>query len=183
MPPSRTSNEIQYASFTQRMLASVIDTILSAIVFYPFLAAACKFANICKTGTILVPVDNITPMQALEIYSHMLMENLSANILEFSLAFFVIIFFWVYKGGTPGKMLFKMRIVDAKTHQKIGFAKSFVRFFAYIASVVPFLLGFLWIHFDKRKQGFHDKIAGTVVIIDKTDKAAKEEKQEQESKN
>ena len=28
-----------------------------------------------------------------------------------------------------------------------------------------FNLGFIWIAFDKRKQGWHDKIAGTVVII------------------
>jgi uncharacterized RDD family membrane protein YckC len=26
-------------------------------------------------------------------------------------------------------------------------------------------LGFIWVAFDKRKQGWHDKIAGTVVII------------------
>ncbi|PIR37552.1 MAG: hypothetical protein COV35_08600 [Alphaproteobacteria bacterium CG11_big_fil_rev_8_21_14_0_20_39_49] len=169
MPPSRKSKEIQYASFTYRMLASVIDTILSAIVFYPFLAAACKFADICKTGNIIIPAADITPIQALELYTQMLMENLSANILEFSLAFFFIIFFWVYKGGTPGKILFKMKIVDAKTHQKIGVVQSIVRFFAYIASVVPCLLGFIWIYFDKRKQGFHDKIARTVVIINKSD--------------
>jgi uncharacterized RDD family membrane protein YckC len=26
------------------------------------------------------------------------------------------------------------------------------------------MLGFIWIAFDKRKQGWHDKLAGTVVI-------------------
>ncbi|MBT7879149.1 MAG: hypothetical protein HN738_13805, partial [Gammaproteobacteria bacterium] len=28
-------------------------------------------------------------------------------------------------------------------------------------------LGFIWIALDKRKQGWHDKLAGTVVIIGK----------------
>jgi uncharacterized RDD family membrane protein YckC len=28
----------------------------------------------------------------------------------------------------------------------------------------PMCLGFLWIAFDKRKQGWHDKLAGTVVV-------------------
>ena len=41
---------------------------------------------------------------------------------------------------------------------------EFVRYFAYIVSFMPLYLGFIWIYFDKRKQGFHDKIAGTVVI-------------------
>ena len=57
-----------------------------------------------------------------------------------------------------------MQIVDAKTHQKPGVMQSVVRYFAYIVSFMPLYLGFIWIYFDKRKQGFHDKIAGTVVI-------------------
>jgi uncharacterized RDD family membrane protein YckC len=38
------------------------------------------------------------------------------------------------------------------------------RFFAYFVSIFPACLGFLWIAFDRRKQGWHDKIAGTVVV-------------------
>jgi uncharacterized RDD family membrane protein YckC len=30
--------------------------------------------------------------------------------------------------------------------------------------MLVFFLGFIWVAFDKRKQGWHDKIAGTVVI-------------------
>ncbi len=38
------------------------------------------------------------------------------------------------------------------------------RYLGYFASTIPLCLGFLWIAFDKRKQGWHDKLAGTVVI-------------------
>jgi uncharacterized RDD family membrane protein YckC len=31
------------------------------------------------------------------------------------------------------------------------------------------MLGFIWIAFDKRKQGWHDKLAGTVVILEEDD--------------
>ncbi|MBX3651771.1 MAG: RDD family protein [Burkholderiales bacterium] len=34
----------------------------------------------------------------------------------------------------------------------------------YIASALPLFLGFIWVGIDKRKQGWHDKLAGTVVI-------------------
>ena len=38
------------------------------------------------------------------------------------------------------------------------------RLLCYLVSALPFYLGFLWAAFDRRKQGWHDKIAGTVVI-------------------
>jgi len=43
------------------------------------------------------------------------------------------------------------------------------RYFAYLVSIIPIFLGFLWIAVDKRKQGWHDKLAGTVVIYDEDD--------------
>ena len=42
--------------------------------------------------------------------------------------------------------------------------QAFIRFVAYLASMLPLMLGFLWVLKDSRKQGFHDKIANTVVL-------------------
>jgi uncharacterized RDD family membrane protein YckC len=39
-----------------------------------------------------------------------------------------------------------------------------LRYAAYLASILPLMLGFLWVARDPRKQGFHDKIANTVVL-------------------
>src|SRR3989449_5843871 len=74
--------------------------------------------------------------------------------------------FWPEQGATPGKMAIAARIVDAQTGSSPGTARLVVRLFAYIVSALPLGLGFLWIAFDRRKQGWHDKIAGTVVIPD-----------------
>lgn len=74
--------------------------------------------------------------------------------------------FWVWIGATPGKTLLDCRVVDAVTLEKISFARALLRSVAYIASFIPLGLGFLWIIWDKRAQGFHDKIAGTVVITE-----------------
>ena len=65
-------------------------------------------------------------------------------------------------------MLISARIVDANTFGTPSTGKLVGRYFAYIVSCI-FMLGFIWIAFDKRKQGWHDKLAGTVVIQDEDD--------------
>jgi uncharacterized RDD family membrane protein YckC len=75
-----------------------------------------------------------------------------------------VIVFWIAKSATPGKMLFKLRIVDAKTGGKPSTGQCIGRYFAYYASIIPFMLGFIWVAFDKRKQGWHDKLANTLVV-------------------
>jgi len=78
------------------------------------------------------------------------------------------ILFWRFRGATPGKMLLSAKIVDAETLGPPTTGQLIGRYFAYILSSV-FMLGFIWIAFDKRKQGWHDKLAGTVVIHDEDD--------------
>jgi uncharacterized RDD family membrane protein YckC len=78
------------------------------------------------------------------------------------------IWFWLRFMGTPGKMALKLRIVDARTGNKLSPGQAIGRYFAYILSMLPFGLGFIWIGIDSRKQGWHDKMAGTVVIRDTT---------------
>ncbi len=77
----------------------------------------------------------------------------------------LIIWFWIKYAATPGKLLFDCEIVDAITGQPITFKQALVRYAAYIVSALPLGLGFFWILWDKQKQAWHDKIAGTVVII------------------
>lgn len=36
--------------------------------------------------------------------------------------------------------------------------------FAYYVPAIPLCLGFLWVAFDSKMQGWHDKLAGTVVV-------------------
>jgi uncharacterized RDD family membrane protein YckC len=66
--------------------------------------------------------------------------------------------------ATPGKMAITAKVVDAATGERASMAQLIMRYFAYFISSLPLGLGFIWVAFDKRKQGWHDKIAGTVVI-------------------
>ena len=76
------------------------------------------------------------------------------------------IWFWLRYMGTPGKMATKLRIVDAATGNKMTTGQAIGRYFAYIIAMLPLCLGLIWVGIDKKKQGWHDKLAGTVVIRD-----------------
>lgn len=66
-------------------------------------------------------------------------------------------------GQTPGKMLFGLQVIQA-SGEKVTPGIAFLRWVGYIFSGLIFHLGFLWIAFDRKKQGWHDKIAGTLVV-------------------
>ncbi|MBI3898252.1 MAG: RDD family protein [Gammaproteobacteria bacterium] len=72
--------------------------------------------------------------------------------------------FWKAKQATPGKMAFSARIVDEKTGEAPTTGQLIGRYLGYYVSTIPLFLGILWVGIDPRKQGWHDKLAGTVVI-------------------
>jgi uncharacterized RDD family membrane protein YckC len=61
-------------------------------------------------------------------------------------------------------MVFKARIVDAESGGPLTTGQSIGRYLGYYVSLLGLGLGFVWVAFDARKQGWHDKLAGTVVI-------------------
>ena len=70
--------------------------------------------------------------------------------------------FWLLAGQTPGKRVLGVRIVrtDGK---RLRFGDALRREIGYVISAILFL-GYLWILFDNRRQGFHDKLADTMVV-------------------
>lgn len=89
------------------------------------------------------------------------------GVFSYILPFVLTIWFWLKYFGTPGKIIIKLKIVDEKTGGKLSVGQAIGRYFAYIPATLPFFLGFIWVGFDKKKQGWHDKLAGTVVIRSK----------------
>ena len=71
--------------------------------------------------------------------------------------------FWANGGATPGKMIMHIKVVD-ENGQKIDGGKAFARFVGYFISGVCLFLGFMWVALDPKKQGWHDKIAKTLVV-------------------
>jgi uncharacterized RDD family membrane protein YckC len=57
-----------------------------------------------------------------------------------------------------------VKIVDAATGGPPTLGRLVLRLLAYLVSALPFYLGFFWAALDRRRQGWHDKIARTIVI-------------------
>lgn len=137
--------QIEYAGFWIRVGVSLIDSVLLVAVMLPLLLSIYGWAyfDIAQTGSFAGPADFLITWVA---------------------PAFAVIAFWLYKQATPGKMLVSVKVVDARTGGPLSAGQSIGRYLAYFISAIPLGLGLIWIAFDSRKQGWHDKLAGTVVI-------------------
>jgi uncharacterized RDD family membrane protein YckC len=68
------------------------------------------------------------------------------------------------KGQTPGMKLVEIKLVRADRVEPVGYKKGFFRWVGMEISGMVFFLGYIWILIDKKRQGWHDKIAGTYVV-------------------
>lgn len=130
----------EYVGFWLRFVAVLIDTVLMSIILYPILAMLFGWQ---------LHYDGL---------------GVGSSMLGYLLPAAVVIIFWIYRSATPGKMVIGAEIVDAKTGGKPSTGQFIGRYLSYYLSSVIFCLGFMWVGWDPRKQGWHDKLAGTVVI-------------------
>ena len=133
---------IEYAGFWIRFLASVLDSVLLLMVMVPLLMVFYGPGVLFATES----------------------PGLAYDVINYGLPIIAVIVFWQYRSATPGKMMMDIYIVDADTLRHPPFGRLLLRYIGYYVSILTLFLGFFWIGWDKRKQGFHDKIANTVVI-------------------
>ncbi|WP_139699324.1 RDD family protein [bacterium endosymbiont of Bathymodiolus sp. 5 South] len=135
--------EYEYAGFWIRVGATFIDVFLLSIILLPLTMMVYGDLTWKREGLILGPADFL---------------------INYVLPFVATILFWLYKSATPGKMALNMKVVDVDTGEKLSVGQSIGRYFAYIPAMAILMIGIIWVAFDKRKQGWHDKLAKTVVI-------------------
>ena len=136
-------NDLKYVGFWKRTVAGLVDTFLILLVIFP----------------ILIWVYGI------EYLNNEHLEKGSFDfIINYVFPTIAVILLWRYYQATPGKMIFNATIVDAKTGGKPSLRQLIIRYLGYIISTIPLGLGIFWVAFDKKKQGFHDKLANTVVV-------------------
>ena len=134
----------EYVGFWARVGAAIIDTILAMVIVAPLLTYIYGGAYWTTPGRIIAgPADLL---------------------LNWILPAIAVILFWVYRQATPGKMAISAKIVDATTLGKPSTGQLVIRYLGYYVSIIPLMLGILWVGFDARKQGWHDKLAGTLVV-------------------
>lgn len=78
------------------------------------------------------------------------------------ISIFYNISFWMLSGQTPGKRVLGLRVVRADG-QRLRLSNAIWRQVGYWLSMI-FYLGFIWILFDNKRQGFHDKLSRTIVV-------------------
>jgi uncharacterized RDD family membrane protein YckC len=136
----------EYVGFWSRLLASIIDSILILVITIPILSLIYGGDYFDSEDIIVGPVDFI---------------------ISYVFPFVATVIFWIYKCATPGKIALSIKVVDDKTGNNPTVSQSIMRYIGYFVSLIPLFLGFLWVVWDPKKQGWHDKIAGTVVIRSK----------------
>jgi len=146
-----------YAGFWRRLVAFTIDgTIICFIFIFLFFIASMAFfsgavsANGEKFLASLGNAESLSPA----------MISLWLFYILLNIGYFT--YFHGATGRTPGKSLLGMQVVSTEG-TPISFGTAFLRSVGYLVSNILYL-GFIWVAFDRRKQGWHDKIAGTVVI-------------------
>jgi uncharacterized RDD family membrane protein YckC len=138
-------NEFEYAGFWIRVWAALIDTFFVLLITTPILGALYGWDYVYRS-------DGNAPFRPTEF------------LITWILPAIAVILFWRFRSATPGKMLIGAKIVDAKSGEAPSTAQLVGRYLAYFVSTAPFCLGLIWVGFDRRKQGWHDKLARTVVI-------------------
>lgn len=157
--PVGVSPTPKYVGFWARFVAFIVDSIVMSLLLIPlgYMLYDSGTIDDLITAYSNLPSD---PAAMEEVQMNPWLEFL-LNIV-FPAVFFLL--FWFYKSATPGKMVINAVIVDAETLGKPTKWQLGLRYFGYYVSVILLCLGFLWIAFDSKKRGWHDLMAGTLVI-------------------
>jgi len=130
-----------YASFSQRAAGLLINVFLFGVVI------------------------SLLPLVILRLSGGMV-DLLVAEWLSSWLFLLVLGVCWVKFRGSPGQLMMGCYVADEQSGSPIGWKSATVRALSYWVSFLPLCLGFLWAAWDKRHQGWHDKLAGTLVLQD-----------------
>lgn len=144
---------VKKGGFWIRLGAYIIDGIILNV-----LASILTFIGVIALGLGPSGLEGIEELESGGVLSFILPLYIFMIILN--IAYYT--YFHGSTGQTLGKMVCRLKVVRL-SGEPLGYGKAFLRWIGYIPSSI-FLLGFLWVAWDKHKQAWHDKIAGTCVI-------------------
>lgn len=140
---SSETNIVNYAGFWIRVVAGLIDTVLILLLVFALGWAVYGASYFESTDLIMGYVDGF---------------------ISYILPFIITMLFWIYRSATPGKMILGLKIVDAESLGPVSKGRLALRYIGYYPSTIVLMLGIFWVAWDPRKQGWHDKMARTVVV-------------------
>ena len=153
--------DLRLASISRRWLAIVIDGFIVALATVLLLLAGVAMAPLeaaMLSGDEAAIADAFSQFQSNTLIVNLLVSGVYNVVLMVS-----------FNGQTLGKMMLRLRVVK-KRGGRITILDALLRnVFGYLISQIC-LLGYLWALFDREKQAWHDKMAGTVVVEAQTAK-------------
>jgi uncharacterized RDD family membrane protein YckC len=168
----------EYAGFWRRFWAYLVDGLFVGIPFWiiaaPIVAnafAAAGFGILFQAGSYQIDpsTGSYVPTAATEAAINAMSGKVGPLFDLLFLAFSLIegLYFavlWSWRGASLGQELLGVEVRNQSDGRRISFLRGWLRVFGYFISGIFADLGFVWAAFDSRKQGWHDKIAGTVVV-------------------
>jgi uncharacterized RDD family membrane protein YckC len=149
---------LRVAGFWRRVAAGLLDVVVlgpvAALVFAAW--AAVLMVQLPPSG--VGAVDWLIELPFME--DPLLVPGL---IFSFSFGLVVLYFFTAWWSASPGQRVLGMRVV-ARDGERVGWVRAAARTVALFLAAGYLLLGVLWIGFDRLRQGWHDKLAGTYVV-------------------
>lgn len=142
---------LQHGGFWIRTVAYLIDT---AVLY--LLAIILSVVGIIALGVASSDLRELDEERIMGLMVPLYVFNTIITIFYFT-------YFHGSLGQTPGKMLCRLKVVRVNG-EPLGYGRAFLRWAGYLPSSLVFCLGFLWAAFDRHKQAWHDKIAGTYVV-------------------
>ena len=186
----------RYGGFQRRMIAATIDTLIMTFTLFP-LSLYLTNGIVGEVSMDLSPLiqslqyidDPAARAEQIKLFfvdaERLEYFNVNTTIQLIGLFIYCAVC-WKHFRATPGKMLVRLVVVDEKTGKPLGYIQSFWRFMGYMIGSAALCLGILWSGFDKRRQGWHDKLATSIVIVKPpkaaTAKASDEQKIAEEQK-
>ena len=147
--------QFEYVGFGPRFLAAILDSLLLMAITAPVLTQLY--------GSIFPSLEETQELTFLQGVFYV--RGLGDVLVNWVFPAILAIALWRWICATPGKLVLRMAVVDAKTGRRASLLQYTLRYLGYFVSMIPLFLGYFAVLWDKRKQAWHDKIAGTVVIV------------------
>lgn len=142
---------LRYAGFGIRTAAYLIDAV---ILFIVALIVSPALGGITTTSNTIIGNELV---QSSSVNSAYLLFQILLGAIYF-------IGFWSLTSRTPGMMLLHLRVLRASDGKPISIGLGVVRYIGLLISFWVIFIGVIWVAIDARRQGWHDKMAGTFVV-------------------
>lgn len=153
-----------YAGFVTRTLAFLLDLLLVVVSLTAtafIIQLLLQFFGLDELARALFqPAETVRSSPTVALLRWLLV------IITSNLTFIVyVIFLWLLVDKTIGQALLGLRVVRVDG-RALTLGPAIRRVVGMYIAILPLFLGFLWVLLDDRRQGWHDKIADTVVVYD-----------------